>query len=90
MGNSHSSLPNDLTGVAADDRFFGLENFGNTCYINSVVQALFGCKQFRDKLVDYVDQLPDGCEDADLLFALADLFKEVWRWLSCDAVNMRT
>ena len=77
MGGSHSSLPKDLPGVADDDKFFGLENFGNTCYINSVVQALFCCKLFRDKFLQYVDALPDECEGADVLLALADLFTEV-------------
>ncbi|PAV22641.1 cysteine ase [Pyrrhoderma noxium] len=32
---------------------FGFENFGNTCYVNSVLQALYFCYPFR-KLVEHV------------------------------------
>ncbi|TDZ13129.1 putative ubiquitin carboxyl-terminal hydrolase creB [Colletotrichum spinosum] len=35
------------------DKFFGLENFGNTCYCNSVVQALFYSESFRDHVINY-------------------------------------
>ncbi|PSS03551.1 hypothetical protein BD289DRAFT_449342 [Coniella lustricola] len=35
------------------DKFFGLENFGNTCYCNSIVQALYYCDTFRDSVVNY-------------------------------------
>lgn len=35
------------------DRFFGFENFGNTCYCNSIVQALFYSDVFRDHVISY-------------------------------------
>ncbi|KAL2758759.1 hypothetical protein ACRALDRAFT_1092506 [Sodiomyces alcalophilus JCM 7366] len=41
-------LPDDGTG-----RFLGLENFGSTCYCNSVVQALFYQEAFREHVVNY-------------------------------------
>ncbi|TPX42475.1 hypothetical protein SeLEV6574_g05588 [Synchytrium endobioticum] len=38
---------------ADNERYFGLENFGNTCYCNSVLQALYFCKPFRECLRTY-------------------------------------
>ncbi|KAL2270936.1 hypothetical protein VTJ83DRAFT_307 [Remersonia thermophila] len=35
------------------DKFFGLENFGNTCYCNSIVQALYHSNYFRENVVKY-------------------------------------
>lgn len=35
------------------DKFFGLENFGNTCYCNSIVQALYYSEPFRQNVVNY-------------------------------------
>ncbi|KAJ9157798.1 Cysteine proteinase [Pleurostoma richardsiae] len=35
------------------DKFFGLENFGNTCYCNSIVQALYFSEPFRENVVKY-------------------------------------
>lgn len=35
------------------DKFFGLENFGNTCYCNSILQALYYSEPFRESVVSY-------------------------------------
>ncbi|POR36691.1 Putative ubiquitin carboxyl-terminal hydrolase creB [Tolypocladium paradoxum] len=40
------------------DRFFGFENFGNTCYCNSIVQALFYSDLFRQNVIKYPPYSP--------------------------------
>ncbi|KAJ2991026.1 hypothetical protein NUW58_g2673 [Xylaria curta] len=35
------------------DKFFGMENFGNTCYCNSIVQALFYTTAFREQVLNF-------------------------------------
>ncbi|KAI1082993.1 cysteine proteinase [Whalleya microplaca] len=35
------------------DKFFGMENFGNTCYCNSIVQALYYTIPFREQVLKY-------------------------------------
>ncbi|KAI0483363.1 cysteine proteinase [Xylariaceae sp. FL0804] len=35
------------------DKFFGMENFGNTCYCNSIVQALYNTTAFREQVLNF-------------------------------------
>lgn len=53
MGSSFSSQAKRIdkalgTSFPENERIFGLENFGNTCYCNSVLQALYYCKPLRE------------------------------------------
>ncbi|KAJ4421247.1 hypothetical protein N0V82_003879 [Gnomoniopsis sp. IMI 355080] len=47
------------------DKFFGLENFGNTCYCNSIVQALYYCETFRNNVVNYPPLSPTDTPNED-------------------------
>ncbi|KAK1830308.1 c29a97b9-1f7f-4f6a-91d9-6aabf74b05ed [Podospora conica] len=46
------------------DKFFGLENFGNTCYCNSILQALYYSEPFRENVVNY-PLVPPGTPNAE-------------------------
>ncbi|KAL7119384.1 hypothetical protein ACP275_02G060100 [Erythranthe tilingii] len=60
------------------ERYFGFENFGNTCYCNSVLQALYFCVPFREQLLEYYsNSKSQGDGDENLLTCLADLFSQI-------------
>lgn len=40
--------------MTAEEKVFGLENFGNTCYCNSVLQALYHTTPFREYIYSLV------------------------------------
>ncbi|EGG24714.1 peptidase C19 family protein [Cavenderia fasciculata] len=84
MGIGASRFEKDLlsTSIPESERFYGLENFGNTCYCNSVLQALYHCIPFRNSILEYYYKnglhLPQNRKSTDNLFlALADLFVNI-------------
>jgi ubiquitin carboxyl-terminal hydrolase 12/46 len=92
--NTSSNLEKDLSAenFAGTDRFYGLVNFGNTCYCNSVLQALYFCQPFRERILAYKQHQRKmglsnyliwlvitflGGQKDNLLFCLSDLFSNI-------------
>ncbi|KAF2270709.1 cysteine proteinase [Lojkania enalia] len=50
----------DAGPIRADgsDKFFGFENFGSTCYCNSIVQCLYYSVPFRDLVINFPSRSP--------------------------------
>ncbi|OGE55783.1 hypothetical protein PENARI_c004G06757 [Penicillium arizonense] len=47
------------------DKFFGMENYGNTCYCNSILQCLYYSVPFREAVINYPQRTPlDSLEAA--------------------------
>lgn len=74
MGGNSSKLEKAL--AESPENIYGLENFGNTCYANSVLQSLYFCTPFREKVLQYAARLPKDAED-NLLTCLAELFVQI-------------
>ncbi|OAF70068.1 hypothetical protein A3Q56_02177 [Intoshia linei] len=51
--------------------YAGLQNFGNTCYLNSVIQAMYFCESFRNQVLSY------KCDKENLLTTLSELYKQM-------------
>ncbi|XP_027112847.1 ubiquitin carboxyl-terminal hydrolase 3-like [Coffea eugenioides] len=79
MGATGSKLEKALGDQFPEgERYFGLENFGNTCYCNSVLQALYFCVPFREQLLEYyANGKTLGEAEENLLTCLAELFSQI-------------
>ncbi|PKK80130.1 cysteine proteinase [Rhizophagus irregularis] len=60
MGDSKKTTANEPWS-SGSEKYFGLENFGNTCYCNSILQALYFCKPFRECVINF----PNGQNDVN-------------------------
>lgn len=60
------------------EHYFGLANLDNTCYCNSVLQALYFCSPMRRHCLEYgASRASDGHIDDDLLSCLCDLYRSI-------------
>ena len=64
QGNGSTKLDKALLADTDGERYYGLENFGNTCYANSVLQALYFCKPFRHAILEYHESLPKDHDES--------------------------
>eukprot|EP00884_Botryococcus_braunii_P006935 jgi/Botrbrau1/16242/Bobra.0066s0027.1 len=76
MGGVASRQEKALAELPDQERYFGLENFGNTCYSNSVLQALYFCRPFREAVLKHAEKMSVPSDD-NLLNCLADLFQTI-------------
>ena len=78
MGANASQLEKEIGSdhFPVNEHYFGLVNFGNTCYCNSVLQALYFCRPFREKVLDYKARNKRSNKET-LLTCLADLFHNI-------------
>lgn len=53
-----------------------LFQFGNTCYCNSVLQALYFCRPFRERVLQFKQHQKNNKKES-LLTCLADLFYSI-------------
>lgn len=78
MGGSSSKLEKALENIPEGEHYFGLENFGNTCYANSVLQMLYFCEPFRNALLYWAEHAPaEEISEDSMLLCLALLFQQV-------------
>ncbi|KAL4772970.1 ubiquitin carboxyl-terminal hydrolase creB [Aspergillus nidulans var. acristatus] len=66
------------------DKFYGMENFGNTCYCNSILQCLYYSVPFREAVLNYPKRTP--IEDLEAALAKALRYQDPNARLEAEAL----
>ncbi|EYE92785.1 ubiquitin C-terminal hydrolase CreB [Aspergillus ruber CBS 135680] len=69
------------------DKFFGMENYGSTCYCNSILQCLFFSVPFREAVLNYPTRTPIESLEAALEKSLR--FQDPNAYLEAEAQAQR-
>ncbi|CAI6331597.1 unnamed protein product [Periconia digitata] len=59
------------------DKFFGFENFGSTCYCNSIVQCLYYSVPFREQVINFPSRSPIEALQSSTVGALPRLNTDI-------------
>ena len=71
-GPRTAQIVSTIAGPAPLERYLGLENYGNTCYCNAVLQLLFHAQALRERLLVVSQAKPSTVDN--VLTRMAELF----------------
>lgn len=77
VNNKERLLIHEITKITENVVLTGLIRYGNTCYINSVIQSLFNITNFREYIVRLVSTKQVTLSVNSYIFHLGSIFKDM-------------